>query len=114
MLVILKSIPVMLLWFYINTHCFVHDRSSSASQFNKGKPRDLLKLLIYLSRIITSIFKGGTGGCAGLSVSPGSPDFGGISGIFLSNFVLTSLTFWWDGYFTILPTVDFLLITQKQ
>ena len=39
-----------------------HDKSSSISQLIKGKSRDLQKVVRYLSKIITSMFKGVTGG----------------------------------------------------
>ena len=48
-----------------NTQCSVHDQSSSISLFLSGKSRNLQKLLRYLSGIVTSTFKAGTGGCGG-------------------------------------------------
>ena len=57
MLVIIKFIPVILLFCSINTHSFIHDKSSSISQFIKGKSRNLQKLPRYLSGIATSTFK---------------------------------------------------------
>ena len=48
-----------------NTQSFVYDKSSSISQFIGGKLRNLQKLLGYLSEIVTSTFKVGTGGCEG-------------------------------------------------
>ena len=47
---------------------FFHDKLSSPSQFIKGKSTDLQKLLRYLSGIVISTFKVGTGssgGCEG-------------------------------------------------
>ena len=44
---------------------FAHDKSSSISQSISGKSRNLQKLLWYLSGIVTSLFKTGTGGCGG-------------------------------------------------
>ena len=64
-LVILKSMPVMLLLCSTNIQAFVHYKSSSTSQLLKGKSRDLQKLLRYLSGIMTSTFKVGTGGGRG-------------------------------------------------
>ena len=55
----------MLSWCSINTQFFVHDKSSSISQFISGKSRNLQRVLRYLSGIVTSAFKAGTGGCGG-------------------------------------------------
>ena len=41
-----------------------------------------------MSKIVTSMFKNGTGGCAGWSVSSGFPGCGGLSGVFPIVFVL--------------------------
>ena len=62
MLVIIKFTPVVLLRYYINTWSFVHNKSSSVTQFISSKSRNLQKLLRYLSRIVTSTFKVGTAG----------------------------------------------------
>ena len=50
-----------------NTQSFVHDKSNSISQFISGKSRNLKKILKYLSRLVTSTFKVGTGGSGGCS-----------------------------------------------
>ena len=76
MLVIEKLTRVMLLFCSINTQSFVHDKSSSISQFINGNSRDFQKLLRYLSGIVTSTCKVGTGGRFA------SPSFPGISGMF--------------------------------
>ena len=81
---------VMLFWCSIKTQSFVHNKSSSTSQFIKGKSRDLQKLLSYLSGIVTSTFKDGTGGCADWSAFPGFPGCGGRSGVSPIIFVLYS------------------------
>ena len=62
MLVITKFTPVILLFCSINTQSFVHYKLSSISQFINGKSGDFQKLLRYLSGIVTSAFKVGTGG----------------------------------------------------
>ena len=64
----IKFAPVMLLRCAINTQYFVHDKSSSISQFISGKSRNLRKLLRYLSGIVTSEFKASTAGCGGSDV----------------------------------------------
>ena len=74
----------MLLFCYINKQYFVHDKSSSISQFINGKLVDLQKLLRYLSGIVYSTLKVGTGGRFA------SPSFPGISGVFPTIFVLYS------------------------
>ena len=77
--------PVMLLFCSINTESFVHDKSSSISQFINGKSRDLQTLLRYLSGIATSTCKvDGTGGRFT------SPSFTGLSSVFPTIFVLYS------------------------
>ena len=54
----------MVLSFSSNTHSFIHDKSKSISQFISGRSRYLKKkILKYLSRLVTSTFKPGTGGC---------------------------------------------------
>ena len=50
---------------YINTQFLDHFKLNSTSQFIKDKSRDLQKLRRYLSGIVTSVFKGGIGGCSG-------------------------------------------------
>ena len=82
MLVITKFTPVMLLFCSINTQFSAHDKSSSISQFINGKSRDLQKLLGYLSRTVTSMWKVGTGGRFA------SPSLPGLSGVFATIFVL--------------------------
>ena len=82
MLVITKFTTIMLLFCSINTQYFAHDKSSYISQFINSKSRDLQKLLRYLSGIVTSTFKIGTGGrFASLSIP-------GLSGVFPTIFVL--------------------------
>ena len=78
----------MLLGCYINTQSFVHDKSSSISQFIHGKSRDLQKLLQYLSGIVTSTFKAGTGGCGGQFAHPPFPGHAGLCVVFPTIFVL--------------------------
>ena len=72
MLVITKYLPVMLLFCSINTQSFVHNKSSSISQFINGKLRDLQKLLRYLSGIVSSTCKVCNGG---QFASPSLPGF---------------------------------------
>ena len=48
-----------------NTRFFVYNISSSTLQLIWGKSSNLWKLLRYLSGIVTSLFKGGTGGRGG-------------------------------------------------
>ena len=55
----------MLLLCSINTQSSVHDKSSTTSQLIISISSDLQKLLRYLSGIVTSTFKTGTGGCGG-------------------------------------------------
>ena len=69
---------------------FVHDKSSSILQFINAKSKDLPKLLRQLSGIVTSTFKAGTGGCGGWSASLSFPGPSGLSGAFLTIFVLYS------------------------
>ena len=57
-----------------NTQSSVQDKSSSISQSINGKSRDLQTLLQYLSGIVTSTFKTGTGSCGD---SGGHGDNGG-------------------------------------
>ena len=52
----------MLLLCVTNAQSFFHDKSSSISQFINDKPRDLQKLISYMSGIVTSTFKICTGG----------------------------------------------------
>ena len=65
----------MLLFCYISTQSFVHNKSSSISQFIKRKSRDLQKLLRYFSGIMTSILKVRNGG---RFASPSFPDLSRI------------------------------------
>ena len=82
-LVILKSMPVMLLLCSSNIQSFVHYKSSSTSQLLKGKSRDLQKLIRYLSGIMASTFKVGTGGGrGGWLASPSLSDYAGLSSVF--------------------------------
>ena len=74
----------MLLFCFTNAQSFFHDKSSSVSQFINDKPRDLQKLIIYMSGIVTSIFKI----CTGDQVA--SPSFPYLCGIFPTFFVLYS------------------------
>ena len=61
---------------------FCRDISSSASQFIKGKSRDLQKLLRYLrSRIGTFTFKNDTDCCAGCSACLEFWSWGNLSGV---------------------------------
>ena len=90
MLVVIKFTSVMVLSCPINTQSFSHKKTTSTSQFIKGKLRDLLKLLRYFNGMVTSTFSDGTGSCAGWSPSPGFPGCGGIYGAFTTNFVLFS------------------------
>ena len=76
----MKLTPVMLLWCSIHTKSFVHDKSSFISQFISGKSRNVLKLLRYLSGIVTSTFTVGTTGRSA------SPSFPGRHGVFLTIF----------------------------
>ena len=57
-------------------------------QYINCKSGNLQKLLRYLSGIVTSKFKCGTAGCAGRFTSVGFPDCDGLSGVFLTVFVL--------------------------
>ena len=81
-LVIIKFTPVMLL-------CSISTQSF-------GKSRYLKKLKWHLSEIVTSMFKGGTGGCASLSVSPGLQDCDSLSGVppNVFRFILNWFTIW--------------------
>ena len=81
MLVIINFTPVVLIC-SINTQFFVHDKSSSMSQFSNGKSRNPPKLLRYLSGIVTSTFK------VAEFASPAFPGCGGLSGVFRVIFVL--------------------------
>ena len=65
----------------------MQNNSNPTSHLIKGISRDLQKLLRSVSKIVTSMFKNGTGGCAGWSVSPGFPGCGGLFGVFPSIFV---------------------------
>ena len=62
--------------FFNNTQSFVDNKSGSTSKLIKSKSRDLEKVLTYLSGIVTSVFKGGTDGCASLTCWD-PPRFGG-------------------------------------
>ena len=63
--------------YYVSwTQSFVHDKSSSISQFINGNSRDLQKLLRHLSGIVTSMYEDGAGG----RFTP--PSFSGPSGVF--------------------------------
>ena len=73
---------VILLLASIDTQSSVHNKSSYTSQLIKGKSRDNLRLLRYLSGIVTCTFKDGTGCCASWSASSGFPGCGGRCGIF--------------------------------
>ena len=55
----MKFTPVMLSSSSKNTQFLEHLKSSSVLQLIKGKSTDLQILLRYLSRIATSVFKGG-------------------------------------------------------
>ena len=86
--------PVMLLWCSDNTQSFVHGKSSFISEFISGKSRNPQKLLRYLSGIVTSTFKDGTGDCGGYTAWVSSGFCGGcggrlgIYGVFPTIFVL--------------------------
>ena len=88
MLVIIKPTPVLLLWCFVNTQFRGLFKSSSTSQFIKGKSKDLRKLLRYSSGIVTSVFKGeigGCGGCGGFDPSGfggGSSSHAGLASVF--------------------------------
>ena len=56
----MKFTDVMSLSFVIKMLSFLHDKSSSASRFIKGKSRDLKTLLRYLSVTVTLTFKNDT------------------------------------------------------
>ena len=56
----MKFTDVMSLSFAIKMLSFLHDKSSSASRFIKGKSRDLKTLLRYLSVTVTLTFKNDT------------------------------------------------------
>ena len=81
-LVIIKFASVMLL-------CSISTQSF-------GKSRYLKKLQWHLGEIVTSIIKGGTGGCASLSVPPGLQDCDGLSGVppNVFHFILNWFTIW--------------------
>ena len=66
-----KFTPVIPLRYSDNTQSVVYDKSSSILQFISRKSRNLQKLLRYLSGIVTSTFKAGTGDLFG---SPSFPD----------------------------------------
>ena len=74
----------MLLFCFTNAQSFFHDKSSSISQFINDKPRDLQKLISYMSGTVTSTFKICTGG------QVASPPFPYLCGIFPTFFVLYS------------------------
>ena len=78
-LLIIKFTPVMLLWCFINTQSFVHDKSSSTSQLIKDKSRFLPNLIRYLSGRVSSTFKISTCGCSGCD-GRGSWDPSGFGG----------------------------------
>ena len=81
-LVTTKFTPAMLLFCSIRTQSFVYDKPSSVSQFIADKSKYFQKLLRYLSEIVNSTFKVGTGGPFA------SPSFPGLSGGFTTIFVL--------------------------
>ena len=70
---------------------FINDQSDNLNYcffgcvilFFNGKSRDFQKLLRYVSKIVTSTFKAGTGGCCSWFLSPLFPDCAGLCGIFL-------------------------------
>ena len=86
MLKIVKFMPVLLCSH--NIQSFAHNKSSSTFQLLKGKSSDFQKLLGYLSGIVTSMFKVGTGGCAGQLASPSFPGCAGLASVFPVIFVL--------------------------
>ena len=74
----------MLLLRSMNTQSFDHYKSSSVSHFINGKPYILQNLLIFLSRVINSRFKGGTAGrFASPSFSDHPSDFATFSVLYL-------------------------------
>ena len=79
MLVILKSMPVMLLLCSTNT--------KYPSKIFKSKPRDLQKIVRYLSSIVTSMFNVGTGSCGGQSASPSFLPYAGLASVFFCYFL---------------------------
>ena len=87
-LVIIKPTPVIWSSSAINTQFLYHFKSRS-THFIKNKSRDLQKLLRYLSRIVTSVFNGGTGGCGGCGgwdpsgLTAGSAGRAGLASFFL-------------------------------
>ena len=64
-LLIMNFTPVTFGTSAINTQSFVHDKSSSNSQFIIGKLNDLQKLLKFFSWFSISTFKVVNNGCAG-------------------------------------------------
>ena len=81
-LVITKFTPAMLLFCSVNAQSFVHDKSSSISQFVNGKSKDLQKELRYMIEIVTSTCKIGTGGRFA------SPSFPSLSGLVFTQLFL--------------------------
>ena len=65
--------------YFVNTHIFVNNKSSSNSQLINGKSRDLQKVPEHMSEIVNFMFKDGNSGCGHQSVSsafPGRMDCG--------------------------------------
>ena len=61
-LIIIRFVHVILSWYCINRYFFVHNKSSFYFTSYKWQ-RDIQKLFRYLSGIVTSTFKIGTGDC---------------------------------------------------
>ena len=78
----MKFTPLILSLGSINTQLLVHDKSSSTSQLIKGKLSYLQKLLRYFSRIASSVFENGNGGCGGSFASLKFPVSKGLTDIF--------------------------------
>ena len=75
--------PVMLLLCSTNIQSFIHNKSSFTLQLIKTKSRDIQNLSSRIvSRIVTSTFKVGPGGCGGRSSSPSIPGHPHISSVF--------------------------------
>ena len=84
---------VILSWRPINTQPLSHDKSMSTWQFIKSNSRHLQKLLKYLSGVVTSMFKDGTGGCACWFAFPVFLGCGGYSGVSLTIFFKTQMIY---------------------
>ena len=69
---------------------FLLNKSSTISQFIISKSRDPQKLIRYLSGIVTSALKNGTGGYAGRSTSSRFPGCVSLSSVSVTIFVLYS------------------------